>query len=101
MSTTGTPSVIATTTLQPASTASRMASAVKAARDEDHRGVDAFFFDGFEHRVEDGDAERGLAALAGRDAGDEFGAVVEAVFGVELADLAGDALADDARILID
>ena len=53
-------------------------------RDEDHRGVGAFFLDGFGDGVEDGHAERRLAALAGRDAGDELGAVLEAVLGVKL-----------------
>ncbi len=69
--------------------------------DEDHGGVRAFFFDGFVDGVEDGDAERGLAAFAGRDAGDEFGAVVDAIFGVELAGFAGDALADYAGGFVD
>ena len=69
--------------------------------DEDHRGVGAFLFDGFVHRVEHGHAERGLAALARRDAGDELRAVLEAILGMKLARLAGDALANDAGVFID
>jgi hypothetical protein len=36
-----------------------------------------------------------LAALAGRDAGDDLGAVVEGELGVAAAELAGDALDED------
>ena len=54
-------------------------------RHEDHRGVGAFLLDGFEDGVEDRHAERRLAALAGRDAGDELGAVLDAVLGMKLA----------------
>ena len=52
--------------------------------------------DGLFHRVEHGDAEDGLAALAGHDARDDLRAVVEHFLGVELRHAAGDALHDDA-----
>ena len=42
-----------------------------------------------------------LARLARRDAADHLRAVFEAALGMKLADLAGDALADDARVFVD
>ena len=101
MSSTGTPSVMAITVLMPASTASRMASAVKAGGHEDHRGVGAGLLDGLGHGVEDRQALDRFAAFAGRDAADHLRAVFQAPLGVELPDLAGDSLTDDARVLVD
>ena len=52
--------------------------------------------------VEDGQVVGvALAALAGGDAADHFGAVLEAIAGVEGARFAGDALADHAGFLVD
>ena len=48
----------------------------EARRDEDHRRVRARLRDRVGHRVEDRDALDVLAALAGRDAGDDVRAVV-------------------------
>ena len=56
--------------------------------------------DGLGDGVEERKAFLGRAALAGRDAADELRAVVAALLGVERAGLA-DALADDARVLVD
>ena len=42
-----------------------------------------------------------LAAAAGRHAADELRAVRDALLGMERALLAGEALADDARVLVD
>ncbi len=43
----------------------------------------------------------GLAALAGRDAGDDIAAVVDHLLGVEAALVAGDALNEDRRLFVD
>src|SRR5690606_16505283 len=71
-------------------------------RHEDHAGVGAGLpgrlADGVKHRDA---AEHGLPALARRDAADDLGAVGERLLGVEEADLAGDALDDEAGVLVD
>ncbi len=64
------------------------------------RGVGAGFLDGLGHGVEDGEALVLVAALAGRHAADDVGAVVHHLLGVERALGAGDALHDEARIFV-
>ena len=51
--------------------------------------------------VEDGEADVGLAALAGGDAADHPGAVGDGLLGVEGSLRAGEALADDLGVLVD
>ncbi len=70
-------------------------------RDEDHRGVATGFLARFPRRVEDGNlALPRFAATAGRDAGDDVRAVLGALFGVESAGFASDALHKQARVLV-
>jgi hypothetical protein len=69
-----------------------MASAAKGGAGGRHR-----FLDGVEHRQ----AEMGAPALAGRDAADDVGAVIQHLLGVEGALVAGDALDDDRGGLVD
>ncbi len=52
-------------------------------------------------RTEDGQTKVGLTSLLGRDTTDELGAVLESLLAVEGSGLAGEALADDARVLVD
>ena len=101
MSWTGMPSVIAITVWTPESIASSIAAAAKRAGHEDHRGVGAGLGDRLGDRVEDGNAVDVLAALAGRDAGDEVGAVVAVAQAVEGALAAGQAGDDELRVLVD
>ena len=68
---------------------------------EDHRGVGAALVDRLGDRVEDRDALDVLAALAGRDAGDEVGAVVAVAQPVEGALAAGQARDDQLRVAVD
>src|SRR5207245_2121312 len=68
----------------------------KGRRHEDDAGLGAGLAHRAFHRVEDGQAEMRLAALAGGDAADQLGAVALHVLGMEAADLAGEALDDDA-----
>src|SRR5690606_11954322 len=76
-------------------------------RHEDARDLGALLADGLLHGVVDRHVLRarrsleGLPAAAGGDAGDHLGAVGEAAAGVQAARLAGDALEDDARVLVD
>ena len=65
MSITGMPSVIATTSVMPASAASRIASALAGRRDKDHGGAGASFLDGLPAGVEDRHAQDRLASPAG------------------------------------
>lgn len=68
---------------------------------EDHGGVAVRGLFGFRYSIEDGDlAFKELAALAGGHAGDDVGAEVHAVFGVECAGAAGDALHDQTGVLV-
>ena len=101
MSSTGTPSVMAITVLMPASTASRMASAVKAGGTKIIVASAPVFSTASIDGVEDRQALDRFAAFAGRDAADHLGAVFQAALGVELPDLAGDSLADDAGVFVD
>ena len=73
----------------------------EARRDEDQRRVRAGLVDGVGDGVEDGDALDVLAALARRDAGDEVRAVRAVAQAVEAALAAGQALDDEARVVVD
>ena len=73
----------------------------EARRNEDHRRVRAGRLDGVDHGVEDRDALDVLAALAGRDAGDDLRAVALVPEAVEGALGAGQALDDELRLLVD
>ena len=95
------PSVIATMTLMPASTASRIASAVNAAGTKIIVASAPVFLDGFGTVSNTGTPSAVCAALARRHAADHLRAVFQAVLGVKLARLAGDALADDAGVFVD
>src|SRR5690348_3039921 len=68
---------------------------------EDHRGIGA----GVIHRVAHGVVNRQAdvlgAALAGRDAANQFGAVVQRLLRMEGALVTGKALADDLGVLVD
>ena len=102
MSSVGMPSVMQTMSGMPASAASRMASAAKGGGHEDERAVGAGLAHGVGDGVEDGHAVLGLlAAAAGRDAGDDLRAVLDAALGLEAALLAGDALDEDAGVRVD
>ena len=72
-------------------------------RYEDQGRVRAGLADGVRDRVEDGNGpvEGALAALAGRDAGDDVRAVLPGGLGVEPAFAAGDALYDQAGVASD
>src|SRR5712671_6472935 len=70
-------------------------------RDEDQRAVGAGGLGRLLHRVPDREALVGGAALAGRDPAHHLGAVLLAARGVEGALLAGDALHEDAGLLVD
>jgi hypothetical protein len=80
------PSVIATASSRPASTPSRIASAANGGGTKMARDGGAGRLGGVGHRVEDRHLVRAvleeLAALAGRDAGDDLRAVVERELGV-------------------
>lgn len=73
----------------------------KLGRDEDNRRVRAGCFnrlaDGVKHRH----AVDLLAALAGRDARDDRGAVFQHLFGVERAFAPGNPLDDEAGVFVD
>ena len=98
MSWAGMPSVMATQRRMPASAASMMESAAKGGGTNTMLAVAPVSRDGVAHRVEHGQAEMGRAALAGGHAADDLGAVGQHLLGVEAADLAGDALDDDAGV---
>ena len=70
-------------------------------RDEDHRRVGAGLLHRVAHRVEHRPALVRRAALAGRHAADDGGAVGRGLLGVKRALAAGEALDDEARLLID
>ena len=55
----------------------------------------------FAHRVEHGEPEMHHAAFAGRGAADHFRAVGDRLFGMKRALVAGETLADHARVLVD
>ena len=97
----GNPSVMATMRPMPASAASRIASAQNGGRDKDQRTVRPGFRDGLLDRVEHGKAVDLGSAFARRDAPDHRRAVRPALLAVKEPSLAGDALADDSRVLVD
>ena len=68
-------------------------------RDVDDGGVRVDLGLGLQHRVEHGEAEVHLAALARGHAAHHVGAVLQRLLGVEGALLAGEALADDLGLL--
>ena len=70
----------------------------EARRDEDQRRVRAGLLDRLGDGVEDRDALDVLAALAGRDAGDDVRAVGAVAQAVEAALAAGQALDDEPRV---
>src|SRR5690606_2546528 len=70
-------------------------------RDVDDGGFGAGGFDSFAYRIEDGEAEVFGAALAGGDAADVVGAVLEPLLGVEGSVFPGDALGDDLGVFGD
>src|SRR5690606_19695125 len=67
----------------------------------DGGGVGAHFLFRFAHGVEHRQAQMGGAALARRGAADHLGAIGDGGFRMEGSLVAGEALADDARILVD
>ena len=67
-------------------------------RDEDERGVRPGLGDGVRDRAEDRDALDVLAGLAGRDAGDDLGAVRAVAEAVEAALAAGEPLDDETGL---
>ena len=64
-------------------------------------GVGAGFGAGLGDRVEHGQVEMGRAAFTGRNAADHFGAIGEALLGVEGRRLAGETLGDDFGVFVD
>src|SRR6185437_1781805 len=70
-------------------------------RHEDHRRIGAGVVHRFAHGVENRQADVFAAALAGRDAAHQFGAVIQRLLRMERALLAGEALADDFGVLVD
>ena len=68
---------------------------------EDQARVRTGLLDGLRDGVEDGDALDVLAALAGRDAGDEVRPVGAVAQAVEAALAAGEALDEEARLAVD
>ena len=67
----------------------------------DDAGGRAGFLHGIGHGVEHRQVEMFLTAAARRDAADHLRAVLDALFAVKRALLAGEALADHARVLVD
>src|SRR5439155_16056768 len=73
----------------------------KARGDEDQRRVRPGLLDRLGDGVEDGNALDVLAALPGRDAGDDVGAVVAVAEAMEAALAAGQPLHDETRVPVD
>ncbi len=67
----------------------------------DDAGGGAGLSDGIGHGVEHRQVQVFFTATAGRDAADHLRAVLDALFGMERALLAGEALADHAGVLVD
>ena len=100
MSSVGMPSVMQMITLICESAASRMASAAPGAGTKiSEQSIGPALLDGLGDGVEDRHAEGRLAAAAGRAAGDDLRAVLDAALGLEAALASGDALDEDARVL--
>src|SRR6185312_15986800 len=70
-------------------------------RHEDHGRIGAGFIDRVAHGVEHREADVLAAALAGRNAADQLGAVIQRLLRMEGALLAGEALADDLGVFVD
>jgi hypothetical protein len=102
MSCTGTPSVMQTMNSIPASAASNIASAAKAGRDVDDRGVGAASLTASSTVLKIGTCPSNFwPPLPGVTPGDDLGAVLDHLPGVERAVAAGDALNDQAGVLVD
>ena len=97
MSSTGIPSVIAITVSTPESIASSIAGAAKRAGTKIIEVLAPASLDRLLDRVEDRHALDVLAALAGRDPGDQVGPVVAVAQAVEGALAAGQAGDDELR----
>ncbi len=95
------PSVIATITAMPASAASMIASAANGGGTKIIVALAPVASTASAHGVEDRHAQRGRPAAAGRDPADQVRAVGLALLGVERPGLAGDALTDQPRVLVD
>ena len=95
------PSVMQTTSGRPASAASMIASAATGGGTK----ITDALAPVFAHRVGDGVEHRPALvrrpALAGRDAADDVGAVRRGLLRVERAFAAGEALDDEAGVLVD
>lgn len=70
-------------------------------RHEDHGGGGTSLVHSLLDAVEDGLVEVSLTALSGSDSTNEVGAILDGLAGVEGSLLAGEALADDLRVLTD
>ena len=101
MSMTGMPSVMQTTSGMPASAASMMASAANGGGTKITVALAPVAFTASRDGVEHGALEMLCAALAGRDAADDVGAVGDRLLRVEGAFLAGEALNDQACVFVD
>ena len=96
------PSVMQTASGSPASAASMIASARERRRHEDDRRVRAGLLARASATVlNTGQPSCVVPALARRHAADDVGAVGRGLLGVERALAAGDALDDEARVLVD
>ena len=96
------PSVMQMTTVMSASAASRMASAAPGAGTKiSEQSMGPCSVDGLGDGVEHRHAEGRLAAAAGRAAGDDLRAVLDAALRLEAALAPRDALHEDARVLVD
>ena len=94
------PSVMQTTSGRPASAASMMASAANGGGTKITEALAPVSLTAFGDGVEHGQIEVLRAALAGRDAADHVGAIGDGLLRVESAFPAGEALDDEASILV-
>ena len=96
----GMPSVMHTMKVMPPSAASMIAAAANFGGTTTKDAVAPVAATASLTRVEDGDAVDVAAALAGRDAADDFGAVVAVAQAVESALPAGESLDDHLGVLV-
>ena len=101
MSSVGMPSVMQTTTRDAGVGRFHHRVGGKRRRHEDHRRVRAGLLHRLAHRVEDRPAFVRRAALAGRDAADDRRPVGRGLLGVKRPLAAGQALDEQARVLVD